>query len=68
MANLSVVGEAKFFGLPVSPNVTKTNVVSYLLGCMASVMFLVFLNSSQVLPCCFSNLTLAVCDYTYPWS
>jgi hypothetical protein len=39
-----------FFGLPVSSDVTKVNVASYLLGCMASVMFLVFLNASQVYP------------------
>jgi hypothetical protein len=43
------VGQAKFFGLPVAPDVTKINVATYLLGCMASVMFLVFLNASQVL-------------------
>jgi hypothetical protein len=40
--------QAKFFGLPVSSDVTKVNVATYLLGCMASVMFLVFLNASQV--------------------
>jgi hypothetical protein len=50
MAAPGAVVQAKFFGLPVSPDVTKVNVVSYLLGCMASVMFLVFLNSSQVFP------------------
>jgi len=40
--------QTKFFGLPVSADVTKVNVAAYLLGCMASVMFLVFLNASQV--------------------
>jgi len=38
-----------FFGLPVASDVSKVNVATYLLGCMASVMFLVFLNASQVL-------------------
>jgi len=37
-----------FCGLPVADDVTRTNVVTYLFGCMASVMFLVFLNASQV--------------------
>jgi hypothetical protein len=41
---------SKFFGLEVSPDITKVNAASYFLGCMASVMFLVFLNASQVLP------------------
>ena len=41
-------GQTKFFGLPVACDVTKINVATYLLGCMASVMFLVFLNASQV--------------------
>lgn len=39
-----------FFGLPISSEVSKVNVATYLLGCMASVMFLVFLNASQVVP------------------
>jgi hypothetical protein len=56
MAIPGAVVQAKFFGLPVSPDVTKVNVASYLLGCMSSVMFLVFLNASQVLPYC--DLTL----------
>ena len=42
--------QARFFGLPVASDVTKVNVATYLLGCMASVMFLVFLNASQVWP------------------
>lgn len=46
----TIAREKKFFGLPVSSDVTKVNVASYLLGCMASVMFLVFLNASQVCP------------------
>ena len=37
-----------FCGLPVAEDVTRKNVVTYLFGCMASVMFLVFLNASQV--------------------
>jgi len=37
-----------FCGLPVAEDVTRMNVVTYLFGCMASVMFLVFLNASQV--------------------
>lgn len=43
-------GQSRFFGLRVSSEVTKINVASYLLGCTASVMFLVFLNASQVPP------------------
>jgi len=39
-----------FFSLPISSEVSKVNVATYLLGCMASVMFLVFLNASQVVP------------------
>jgi len=46
----TIEGQKKFFGLPVSSDVTKVNVASYLLGCLASVMFLVFLNASQVYP------------------
>lgn len=49
-SNGIVERQAKFLGLPVSADVTKVNVVTYLLGCMASVMFLVFLNASQVSP------------------
>lgn len=45
-------GRRTFLGLPISSDVTKVNVATYLLGCMASVMFLVFLNASQVLILC----------------
>jgi hypothetical protein len=40
--------QARFLGLPVASDVSKVNVATYLLGCTASVMFLVFLNASQV--------------------
>jgi len=47
-SNGIVERQTKFFGLSMSSDVTKVNVATYLLGCMASVMFLVFLNASQV--------------------
>jgi len=48
MAQNGDVRVAKFLGLAISSDVTKINVATYLLGCMSSVMFLVFLNASQV--------------------
>jgi len=50
MALLDRTQKNTFFGLPIAPDVTRLNVATYLLGCLASVMFLVFLNTSQVSP------------------
>jgi len=58
MAQNGDVRVAKFLGLAISSDVTKINVATYLLGCMSSVMFLVFLNASQVFQnvCSSANL------------